>query len=243
MNEIANWSAMLTSANVSVLRPVLDIQHIEFFLMAAIWRNAGRLADLALIIENLVSRLYPRRLGRSSLPFIDGGNSIANVFEQVATQPDPPMILAQTSFFVLMLLELCCILPDESRDKLLALMHRRLVLGAFDQGDPGDIRPLDLVSWIPPDDWSKQVFKAEMPEGQGVGVGAFASHREVSSTEILAGVRALVAEMRKVGSRFRQPADVPIAASILASLRHGTPLPPELWRRWAFPEPTTSENV
>jgi hypothetical protein len=219
MNEIADWTALLTSANVSVLRPVLDIQHIEFFLMAAIWRNAGRLGDLALIIEHLVSRLYPRRLGRSSLPFIDGGNSIANVFEQVATQPDPPIVLAQSSFFVLMLLELCCILPDEARDKLLALVHRRLVLGAFDQGDPGDTRPLDLVSWIPPDDWSTQVFNAEMPEGQGVGVGAFASHREASSTEILAGVRALVAEMRKVGSRFRQPTDVPIAASILTRLR------------------------
>jgi hypothetical protein len=242
LNEIANWAAMLTNANVSVLRPVLDIQHIEFFLMAAIWRNASRLADFAQIVEALLSRLYPRRLGRSSLPFIDGGNSLANVFEQVATKPDPPMILAQSSFFVLMLLELCCILPDESRDNLVALIHRRLVLGAFDQGDPGDRRPLDLMSWIPPDDWPRQVFNAEMPGGQGVAVGAFASHREATSADILDGIRKLVAEMRNAGPRFRQPPDLPIAASILASLRHGTPLPPELWRRWAFPESTTSAD-
>ena len=237
LNEVANWTAMVMNANVAVLRPVLDIQHIEVFLVVEILRNAGRVGEVKDIIEALVARLYPRRLGQSSLPFLDGGNSLDNVFKQITTRPDRSPALAQSSFFVLMLLELCCILPDDARDPLVSLIHRRLVLGAFDRGDPGDCRPLDLMSWIPPDDWAKLVFGEEMPEGQGVFVAPFANSREATAADILPSIRKLVAEMRRVGPRLQLPPDIPIAATILASLRHHRPLPPELWRRWAFPEP------
>ena len=67
-------------------------------------------------MENLLSRLYLRRLGQSDLPFLDGTNSFENVFEELATRPEASLILAQSSFFVLMLLELCCGLETESRD-------------------------------------------------------------------------------------------------------------------------------
>jgi len=81
---------MLINANVSAFRPLLDIQHVEWFLLAATFRGTGRVEDLAHVIETLTSRLFPRRLGRSSLPFVDGGNSLANVFEQAsAVTPNP----------------------------------------------------------------------------------------------------------------------------------------------------------
>ena len=57
LNEIANWAAMLAAANVAALRPVLDIQHIEVFLMTEIWRNAGRVAEVKDFFEALVQRL------------------------------------------------------------------------------------------------------------------------------------------------------------------------------------------
>jgi hypothetical protein len=81
LSEIANWTAMLVNANVAVFRPMLDIQHIEFFLMMEIWRNASRVDAAKDIVEALVARLYLRRLGSSSLPFLDGNNSLDNVFE------------------------------------------------------------------------------------------------------------------------------------------------------------------
>lgn len=235
LREVANWMAMLVNANVSVFRPLLDIQHIEWFLLASTFRNAGRLEDLAHVIGGLVSRLYPRRLGRSSLPFIDGANSLTNVFEQVALKPDPPVVLCQSSFFILMLLELCCMLPNDLRDPLVALIHRRLVLGAFDVGDPGVERPLDLMSWLPPADWSKEVLEDQIVEGQCVAVGAFANKREATAKEILEGMHRLVTCMRAVQPEFEHLHAVPMAACILSSLLHGTPLPPELWRQWAFP--------
>jgi hypothetical protein len=42
-----------------------------------------------------------------------------------------------------------------------------------------------------------------------------------------------VTELRKVDP-FQLPKEVPLAALILAALRHCTPLPPELWRRVGF---------
>lgn len=55
--EVANWMAVLVNANVSVFRPLLDVQHIEWLLLASTFRNAGRLEDLANVIGGLVSRL------------------------------------------------------------------------------------------------------------------------------------------------------------------------------------------
>ena len=242
LHEIANWTALLANGNVSVFRPVLDIQHIEFFLLTEVWRNAGRGAETAALMENLLSRLYLRRLGKSDLPFLDGTNSFENVFEELATRPEASLVLAQSSFFVLMLLELCCCLDTESRDDLVAGIHRRLVLGAVDLGDPGTRRPLDLISWIPPADWGRKVLRGQMDDSQSVAIRPFAASRDATAADILPGLRQLVMEMRRVGT-LDLPADIPLSALILASLRHKTPLPPELWRRSAFPESIGEPNA
>jgi hypothetical protein len=235
VNETADWMAMLLNANVAVYRPVLDIQHIEVFLVAECFRNVARLGELGMYIGNLQSRLYLRRLGASELPFLDGANSLQNVFEQVATKPADSLVLSKSSFFVLSLLELCCLLPPDDRDELVATIHSRLVLGALDQGKPGDRKPLDLMSWIPPADWVRGVFAGRIDHGEAVVVHRFADTRDASSTEILSAMCRVVAEMSKVRT-LDLPADIPLAALVLACLRYGSPLPPELWRRFAFPE-------
>lgn len=235
LNKVTNWTAMLTKANVTVFRPMLDIQHIQIFLLVEIWRNAERISEVGNIFEMLVERLYLRRLGYSNLPFLDGGNSLEHVFEQLATRPDHPLVQSQSSFFVLMLLELCCLLPDESRDQLLCLIHRRLVLGAFDAGDPGPNRPLHLMSWIPPEDWDRKVLRGERQGGQSIAVQPFAEDRNAKAADILRPLRELVTATRKIAP-LRLPKDIPVTAVILASLRHEMPLHPELWRQWTFPE-------
>ena len=116
------------------------------------------------------------------------------------------------------------------------LIHRRLVLGFFDIGELGDKQPINLMSWIPPDDWGMQVFSEVMPEGQCVMVPPFSDIREATQAEITPGLRNLARELRKVGPPLRLPEGIPIAAALLASLRYHRPLPPELWRRRAFPD-------
>jgi hypothetical protein len=232
--EFANWMIMLLNANVSARRPLLDIQHIEIFLIVECFRAAGRLADIGEFIVDLQSRLFLRRFGRNDLPFLDSANSLRNVFEQVATKPADSLISTQSSFFVLVLLELCCLIPGDSREQLIAAIHRRLVLGAADVGDPGEFKSLDLMSWIPPADWAQRIFAGPLQEGEAVVVHRFSDNRDAGAPEILAGMRRIVTEMRKAQT-FELPEVIPLSALVLACLRYGSPLPPEIWRRHAFP--------
>ena len=234
VEEIANWLAMLANANKAVLRPILDIEHIQTYLMFEVFRSAGRLQDMAAVISNLEAGLYLRRVSDGGLPFIDGGNSLENVLEQVATKPKEPLVTNESSYFVLALLEMCCAFDQPIRDELLSKIHRHLVLSAADIGDPGDRTPLDLVSWIPPQDWAQKVLSGPVRDGEGVAVHRFADTRDASGTHIFEGVRHTVTEIREV-DQFCLPRDVPLAVLVLAALRHRTPLPPELWRRVAFP--------
>jgi hypothetical protein len=235
LDEIANWTARLVNASPSIFRPLLDIQHVELFLLVEVFRRAGRNGQIVDLLGPLVDRLYLRRIGHSDLPFLDGRNSLDNVFEQVATKPDQSLLLTESSFFVLMLLELCFLLPKEPCDEMIRVIHRRLVLGSFDSGPPGDRKPLHLMSWLPPDNWAMQVFAPGGEGGQSVSAPPFADDRDAPAIEILDGIRQLVSKMRETAPPFQLPANIPLGAAILASLRYRKPLPPELWRRWAFP--------
>lgn len=234
VHQLGNWAAMLVNASPSVFRPVLDIQHIEFFLLVDMFCLAGRADEISDLIRLLTDRLYLRRIGHSDLPFLDGANSLDNVFEQVATKPQASLLLTDSSCFVLMLLELCCLLADKARDEMICLVHRRLVLGAFDSGPAGDQKPLNLMSWLPPENWAKQVFEPGTEGGQSVASGPFADDRDAPAEAILEGIQRLVAKTRAEAPPLTIPEEIPLGAAVLASIRYRKPLPPELWRRWAF---------
>jgi hypothetical protein len=192
VREIADWLIMVTNANVAVFRPVLDIEHIQIYLMFEALRNANRLKEMATFISNLELRIYLRRATDRGLPFIDGNNSLENVFEQVATESTERLIMDKSSYFVLALLEMCCAFDETTRDDLLGRIHRHLVLGAAEVGDPGDRTPLDLVSWIPPQDWAQKVLAGPISDGEGVAVYRFADTREASGSQIFEGVKRTV---------------------------------------------------
>jgi hypothetical protein len=119
-----------------------------------VWRTlvqVGRTRDISLWLMELQNRLFARRSGKANLPFLDGRNTLEAVFEFVATRERPPEFCDNSSTFLMCMLELCFSLPPESRDPLLDLIHRRLVLGQDDGGErmPG-CEPIDLLSWVPP---------------------------------------------------------------------------------------------
>jgi|CXWL01.1.fsa_nt_gi hypothetical protein len=234
LQVVANWIALLVNANTSALRPTLDVHHIQLFLVLhALWR-AGRQSDVATFIGALQGRLYMRRLGKSPLPFLDGSNSLENVFEQVAAQPKEPVVSTSSSFFILALMEMCRFASAPDRDRLVELTHRRLVLGRLDNGELGDRTPLDLMSWIPALDWPKKVLRGEGGDGTSVTIPPFADSHVAPARDLLIGVRRVIEAMREV-VHDQMTIDVPRAALLLASLRFGTPLPPEFWRAEAFP--------
>ena len=95
------------------------------------------------------------------------------------------------------------------------------------------------MSWSPPVNWTQQVFIPEGESGEAVAVGPFADERDAPGQKILDGVKQLIALMRGAAPPIQFGEDIPLAAAILASLRFRKPLPPELWRRWAFPGPVS----
>jgi hypothetical protein len=233
LQETANWLAMVANANVSVLRPMLDVEHIQLFLVFEAFRNAGRLREMAALVSNLETRLYLRRAGRGTLPFLSGTDSLEAVFEEVAGKRSEGAT-SSSSYFVLALLEMCCAFEPDLRNELLGRIHRHLVLDAADVGEPGDRVPLDLVSWLPPEDWAHRVLEGPVHDGEGVAVHQFGNTRDVPGSEVFQRIESAVAQMRKADS-LRLPTDLPLAPLVLAALRHRTPLPPEFWRRAAFP--------
>jgi hypothetical protein len=241
LQEAANWMVQLLNANDSCLRPILDIHHIELALLLFTLSNANRLEVFSQVLPSLVQHLFLRRIERSEIPFLDGHNSLDNFFEQVATGGVEKLVLTESSFYVLMLFECACALDDKFRDENLGMFHRRLVLGAMDSGPQENLRPLHLMSWIPPEGWDKRVLEGYVEDGDVVSRGPFAASLDAPAAEIHAAMTQFVSEMRKARV-FPDALRIPLGPLLLASLRHRSPLPPELWRNAAFPEDSGGKN-
>jgi hypothetical protein len=129
LKRVANWLVSLLNANPAANRPLLDLHHIELFL---IWRTLWQLhrtEDIFKWLHALRSNLLVRRAGTVPIPFIEGGNSLDLVFEHVATGEKPPEFSDQSSLLVLSILEFCFGLEPAKRNELLAAYYQQIVLG------------------------------------------------------------------------------------------------------------------
>lgn len=234
LHEVSNWTVRILNANHAGYRPLLDIHHIEWFLITFTLIAAGRQRELRSLLHRLIERLYLRRVEHSELPFLDGSNSLDNVFEHVATMGEDSQLVVESSAFVLMLMELSFLLPDDERAEMLTRIHSQLVLGSGGSGDGPKTKSLHLFSWSPPSDWALKVLDGFAEGGEVTTVAPFTNERDAEPDSIEKGLRSLVDQMRAT-SRPPDAQPVPIAALILASIRHRSPLPPELWRQHAFP--------
>src|SRR5207237_6462241 len=134
------------NANPAANRPLLDLHHIELFL---IWRTlwqVRRIDDIHKWLQGLRSNLLVRRAGTVPIPFIEGGNSLDLVLEHVATGEKPPEFCEQSSLLVLCILELCFSLELAKRNELLSAYYQQIVLGQDSYGHQiKDRQPLDLM--------------------------------------------------------------------------------------------------
>lgn len=234
LNEISTWTVRILNANHAGYRPLLDIHHIEWFLTTFTLICAGRRHEIKPLFQRLIERLHLRRMERSELPFLDGSNSLDNVFEHVATRGEDSQLVLDSSAFVLMLMELSFLMADVERDEMLALIHSRLVIGFEGSGEGPKSKPLHLLSWSPPTNWAVAVLNGFANGGITTVSGPFTNDRDGEAGIIQTSLQSLVVQMRATGIS-PDPQPVPIAALILASIRHRSPIPAELWRQHAFP--------
>lgn len=154
------------------------------------------------------------------------------VAEYAATSIKPPEFTDNSSYLLLMILEICLSLKDEYRDELLNKYYRRIVRGTGDDGKSLSDFEIDLIGWVPSDDWGEKILNEGVTDGIAITTNKF--HEMPEDTKPLSEkIREFVRQSREK-SQFKIPTDIPRAVFILACIKNRSPLPPDFWRGTIF---------
>ena len=227
----ANQLVSFLNANPAANRPLVDLNHIELFLIWKTLWQLGRTNDIYTWLQSLQRNLLVRRAGTITLPFIEGRNSLELVFEQAATGEKPPEFCDQSSMLLLCILEFCFSLEIEKRNELIARYYREIVLGQDSFGEQMKGRtPIDLMGWLPPEDWGHKILtKSLVDEGESQTVEPFKSPLGNDGSAVAARIESFVRQSRTT-RKTQFPNGLPPSVIVLACLKHRSPLPAELWR-------------
>ncbi|MBN1972586.1 MAG: hypothetical protein JW787_03035 [Sedimentisphaerales bacterium] len=234
----SDWLVKCLHLNPCALRPLLDLNHIELFLIWVILFQAGRIKDIYVWLSELEARLLMRRAKMNiKIPFIESSSRMDLVAEYAATGQRPYNYSDSSSYLLLMILELCFSLPDKQRDELLDRYMNRLIKGIDESGEPiesvKEEGEIDLQSWVPPEDWAKRVLEGPVLDGIAITTGNFERFCE-NTVSLSEKIMQFVSEVRQQ-SPWKIPQYAPIALYILACIKNKSPLPPEFWRGTIFP--------
>jgi len=245
-NRIIKISELLIDflrANPATSRPLIDLHHIELFLVWLIFYQADREDEIALWLSQLEKVLTIRRFSNSvNLPFIQSSNDLDSLVEYMIRGGELIESEESSSYLILMLIELCFSLSDSKRrDGLIERFMGRLVKGIGDDGESygekdGNVKGrIDLLSWSPPKNWEEKLISGSLAgEGVGVTAGNFERYDDSKTKPLPERIKSFVNSMR---SKFPQEnsKNLPLSVCILACLKHKSPLPPEFWRGTIFP--------
>ena len=169
-------------ANPATSRPLIDLHHIELFLVWSILHQAGKQNDIIVWLIELEKYLTIRRFSSAAnLPFIQSNNDLDSLVDHVVRGENQTESESSSSYLILMLIELCFSISDKSqRDKLLELYMQRLTKGIDENGehfgkkDDNIKQSIDLLSWNPPEEWEEKLINGPIGmEGVAVTTGNF----------------------------------------------------------------------
>jgi len=236
----AEWLVRCFQTSPASLRPLLDLHHIELYLAWLVLWQARRESDICQWLSELEQRLMLRRVNEKTIfPFVESNSRLDLLIDYAATGERPDDYSDSSSYLLLVLLELICALPKGERDELLRRYHSRLIHGYGDDGNRIVDGQIDLVSWVPPDDWDRRILRGSVLNGIAVTTDNFSAESDegvACQTELIAArIHALVDSTRQ---RFpwQLPTDIPQSVYILACIKNRSPLPPEFWRSLVFPQ-------
>ena len=230
----ADWLMKCFRANPATMRPLIDLNHVELFLIWLILWQAGRENEIYKWLSELENRLLTRRIKTATLPFIEGRNRLDLVAEYAATATKPYDFADSSSYLLLMLLELCFSLKEQERDELLNRFFKRIIKGIGDDGHPLADFEIDLIGWAPPEDWGRRILFKSVTDGIAITTNNF---HELSETQppLAEKIKSYVEQSRNKFP-FKIPRDIPKAVYILACIKNKSPLPSDFWRGTIFPD-------
>jgi hypothetical protein len=241
LDRSVDWLKNLIQNNPSAYRPLIDINHIELYLIWLIFYQIDDKNYLYRWFSELESRLVVRRLGNHKIPFIEGRNRLDLVAEYAATYSitgeKPYGFVDNSSYLLMMLLELMFSLDDSSRDDLLDRYFKHIVLGLGDDDQElsSPHYEVELQSWYPPENWSERIYDRKVTDGTSISTQNFAMSMDIPLAE---RIQKFIA-----WSEMNFPPKIifinPLSTYILACIKNNSPLPPAFWRGSIFkPEPT-----
>ncbi len=207
-NRIIKISELLLEflrANPATSRPLLDLHHIELFLVWLILYQAGRNDEINLWLIELEKVLTIRRFSKAvNLPFIQSGNDLDALVKDTLGEADDFESEESSSYLILMLIELCFSLGDEKqRDDRIEMFMQRLVKGLDKNGESygkkdGNIKKsIDLVSWSPPENWEEKLISGSLTwEGVGITTGNFESYDNSKTEPLPERIKSIIYSIR-----------------------------------------------
>ena len=169
------WLIRFLQSNPGALRPLLDIHHVELFLMWRILWQSGCQDEIYNWLGALENRLLTRRMRISGVPFIEARSRMDLVAEFSATSKRPTEFVDGSSYLLLMILELCFSLKGSQRDELLERYFTRIVKGIDENGQSIGTKEITLLGWAPPDDWDKRILHKKVVDGIAIPTANFSS--------------------------------------------------------------------
>ncbi len=242
--EWAHLMIGLLNASPAADRPILDINHIELFLIWRTLQQVGKKADAGKWLANLEKNLFLRRIGQDHLIFVHTGLNLEPVWEYLASGEAPPEFDDTSSTLVVMLMMLCQTMAVPERDALLMLFWNELVLAHDGEGRPLKGKtPLHLMAWQPPKDWSKKILRESVgQEGECIVLNLFEIGSEpTTGAEIAEALERFVREVR-AKRETALPEEIPASLVALACLKHQNPLPMEFWCSLIYPLKPQDDN-
>lgn len=210
--------------NSACYYPLVDINHIELFLVFLAYLfndNKSKLYDFFFKLGNY---LCVRRLNKTAIPFIESANNLDMVAQYVATGNEPIGWNSKSSYLLTMLVEMFTIFDEQKAFELINYYFSQIIDEIKDKA-----RRVDLVSWRPHNDWQERVFREQINSGVGIDTSNFNSFPESSEKNRLEIIKNFAAEARKKDIKSTN-LNRPMPAYILACIKYKSPLPAEFWR-------------
>ncbi len=230
LRTLANFVVAFLNANSACFRPVIDLNHIELFLIWQLFFMAERKDAIRDWLGGLRARLQLRRHKISGLQFIADHNSWELAFEDAALKGSSDDATPKSSHLLLMLMECATVLREPDREAIIDCIYTQLVEGKLADGERSDdVKTLDLLTWVPPENWESRILSGPVNDGESIVVSLF-SHEERPPASLTDRLKRLI-ETLQTSRPFTFTGKMPLSVLALACLKHRSPLPPFYWRQ------------
>ena len=224
LEYFSNYVEKMIENNPSCYYPLLDINHIELYLIFVIYLLSNKKEKLYNFFIELGNFLCVRKMPKTRIPFIESRNRLDLVTEYVATNEQPIEWSSKSSYLLTMLLEMFTVFEKEKADELIKYYFDEII-----DTNANNREKIDLISWFPDKTWQDSIFVKQVVSGTGVSTSNFSDFNNKNDEDKQNAIKSFMKEMRTRDININD-LDRLIVAYVLACIKYQSPLPPEFWR-------------